>query len=131
MAGSRIIPPHILCRTLLTALHTHGPLTAGGLVKAVGYNKRTIQKWLCRMQGAGHIKRTERMETHLVVEFTAVADPGVYVEPPPKVKARPEKRGPNGGRLHLGTEREHPLSNQGGQGALRRFNGIASSFDII
>lgn len=118
-------------QAVLDYLHQYGPLTARQLAEAIGYKKHTLQSYLREMRRDHEIRSEEHFEGRVaVVVHIALVKTTSFVDPQRAgAKQQAAKRDRPG--VHRGTERAHPIPNQGGQGAVRQFPGIRSSAEMI
>lgn len=125
---SRAFTPVKRRQSILDYLNEHGPSVVTQICAAVEIHRKTITSYLRDMRNAGEISVSETWHGRLMeVKYTALVQQTKFQVKVPKHKAGQTSRGV----VHLGTERDHPYPNQGGQGAVRYDFGIQSSADLL
>jgi hypothetical protein len=104
-------------QAILDFLNEGGEATAAQIAVGVRLQKRTIHNYLKDMRADQEIRTEERQVGRIVTYVhTALVTKTTFIPPPPPPKANKEPWR----TVHMGSDRMHPIPNQGGQGALRR-----------
>lgn len=116
-------------QAILDFLNDGGEATAAQISAGVGLEKRTIHNYLQDMRADREIRTDERRvgRTVVYVHSALVTKTACASAPPPeKPNTEPWRT------VHKGTDRDRPIPNQGGQGALRRtvFVGPAAIYSV-
>lgn len=114
-------------KEVLDYLNSHGAATCAEVCAELGWSKSTGIKHLKDLRAMGSVARTDAF----VAVYTATGkeqDTTVFRRGPAiRQPAQREARTGPGVTVHLGSSREHPLPNQGGQGAVRQRVGVQST----
>lgn len=104
-------------QAILDFLNEGGEATAAQISEGVGLEKRTTLNYLLEMRTDREIRTEERQVGRMITHIhTALVTKTVFTPPPPPPKPNLEPWR----TVHMGSDREHPIPSQGGQGALRR-----------
>ncbi len=121
--------PEIKCQRILDYLNEHGERTTAQIAEALQYTRRVTQTYLQELRRHTEVRSNERQEGRIMVwTHQALATKTTVTRRPEVVKPAP----PVPWRyVHLGTQRDHPVPNQRGQGAARHTVTVASSAEMI
>jgi hypothetical protein len=111
----------------LDYLKSTGGATCAEVCAALGWSKSVGIKHLKDLRALGSVVRSD---TRVGVHTVTGKEPDATIfrrVPPDKLLALRAANTRSGVTVHMGSSREHPIPNQGGQGAVRQRVGIQSS----
>ena len=118
-------------QAILDHLNEHGKSSSRQIGGALGISKGAVNSYLREMRIAQEVLAHEVYQGRvLAVTYTALVTKTATGLRIPAHKGVTRTTA-HGGIVHLGTERDHPLPNAGGQGNIRYDFGIQSSAGLL